>query len=171
MAVNKYANAKCFVFSQDGYEEITYSELCRRRDTEESYKTRKFIPLYGMLMEVTPERYIDFYRTRNRQRYLEKRSAEKGDISIDKLTTPEFNGADILVSDEDIAEQVTNQIMVDKLRDCLELLTAEERQLIYFLFYEEKSETEVSSFYGISQQAVSKRMKRILEKLKKLLEN
>ena len=171
MAEEKYANAKCFVFSSDGYEEITYAELCRRRDTDEAYKDKKFIPLYGMLMEVTPEQYIDFYRTRNRQHYLNKRSAEKGDISTDMLSTPEFNGADILISDEDVAEQVVNKMMLDKLRACLHLLTVDEMELIHYLYYEEKSETEVSSFYGISQQAISKRLKRILCKLKKLLES
>lgn len=170
MAEEKYAKSKCFILSPDGYEEITYTELCHRRDTDETYKTKKFIPLHGMLMEVTPEQYIDFYRTRNRQRYLDKRSAEKGDISIDMLTTPEFNGENILVSEEDVAEQVINQIMLDKLRACLAVLTEDEMELIHFLYYEEKSETELSSFYGISQQAISKRLKRILAKLKKLLE-
>lgn len=169
MAEDNYANSKCFILSPDGYEEITYSELCRRWDIDETYRTKKFIPLHGMLMEVTPEQYIDFYRIRNRQRYLDKRSAEKGDISIDMLTTPEFNGADILVSGEDVAEQVVNRIMLDKLRECLSMLTEQEMELINFLYYEEKSETELSSFYGISQQAVSKRLKRILAKLRKLL--
>lgn len=72
MAEEKYAKSKCFILSPDGYEEITYTELCHRRDTDETYKTKKFIPLHGMLMEVTPEQYIDFYRTWNRQRYLDK---------------------------------------------------------------------------------------------------
>lgn len=129
MAEDNYANSKCFILSPDGYEEITYSELCRRRDTDETYRTKKFIPLHGMLMEVTPEQYIDFYRIRNRQRYLDRRSADNGDISIDMLTTPEFNGADILVSGENVAEQVANRIMLDKLRDSLGLLTAEEMDL------------------------------------------
>lgn len=76
MSEEKYANAKCFILSPDGYEEITYTELCRRRDKDETYKDKKFIPLHGMLMEVTPEQYIDFYRTRNRQRYLDKERNE-----------------------------------------------------------------------------------------------
>lgn len=171
MAEEKYANAKCFILSPDGYEEITYSELCRRLDTDKSYKTKKFIPLHGMLMEVTPEQYIDFYRTRNRQRYLDKRSAEKGDISIDMLSTPEFNGENILVSEEDIAERVTNQIMLDKLRDSLGLLTADELELVRDVFYNEITERDLAIRHSVSQVAIHKRKKRILEKLKKLLEN
>lgn len=171
MAEDNYANSKCFVLSPDGYEEITYSELCRRRDTDETYRTKKFIPLHGMLMEVTPEQYIDFYRIRNRQRYLDKRSAEKGDISIDMLTTPEFNGVDILVSAEDVAEQVANRIMLDKLRDSLGLLTAEEVKLIRDVFYNGVTERDLAVKHGVSQVAIHKRKMRILEKLRKLLES
>ena len=63
MADNRYANAKCFVFSPDGYQEITYEELCRRREIDTNYQERKFIPLHGMLMEVTADTYRDFYTT------------------------------------------------------------------------------------------------------------
>lgn len=140
-------------------------------DTDETYRTKKFIPLHGMLMEVTPEQYIDFYRIRNRQRYLDKRSAEKGDISIDMLTTPEFNGVDILVSAEDVAEQVANRIMLDKLRDSLGLLTAEEVKLIRDVFYNGVTERDLAVKHGVSQVAIHKRKMRILEKLRKLLES
>lgn len=171
MAEEKYAKSKCFILSPDGYEEITYTELCRRRDMDERYKDKKFIPLHGMLMEVPPEQYIDFYRTRNRQRYLDKRSAEKGDISIDMLTTPEFNGENILVSDEDVAERVTNQIMLDKLHDSLGLLTTDEMELIRDVFYNGITERDLAIKHSVSQVAIHKRKKRILEKLKKLLES
>lgn len=96
MAEEKYAKAKCFILSPVGYQEISYLELCRRRDMEPDYQNRKFIPLHGMLMEVTPEQYAEFYRIQNRQRYMDRRSADNGDISVDMLTTDEFNGADIL---------------------------------------------------------------------------
>lgn len=171
MAEEKYAKAKCFILSSDGYEEITYSELCRRRDIDETYKTKKFIPLHGMLMEVTPEQYIDFYRLRNRQRYLDKRSAEKGDISIDMLTMSGFNGVDILISGVDIAEQVTNQMMLDKLRDGLGLLTEDEMELIEALFYKGMTEREYAQKNGVYHNAIHKKKMRILRKLKTFLEN
>lgn len=62
MAEEKYAKAKCFILSPEGYQEISYLELCRRRDMEPDYQNRKFIPLHGMMMEVTPEQYAEFYR-------------------------------------------------------------------------------------------------------------
>lgn len=57
MADDKYAKSKCFILSADGYKEITYKELLRRRDTDKTYADKRFIPLHGMLMEVSPEEY------------------------------------------------------------------------------------------------------------------
>ena len=172
MADDKYAKSKCFIFSPDGYEEITYSEMCRRRDTDIRYQERKFVPLHGMLMEITSEQYADFYRTKNRQRYLDRRSAENGDISIDMLTTADFNGADILIDTaEPLDEQVIRKVMTDKLIATLSLLSEEEQELIHKLFYKGLTEREYAAKKGIYHNAVHKKKMRILEKLKKLLES
>ena len=37
MVEKEYDDHKCFVFSAAGYEEITYSELCRRCKEDKSY--------------------------------------------------------------------------------------------------------------------------------------
>ena len=166
-----FAKSKCFIMTDNGYEEITYEELLRREEADSSYKGRRFLPLHGMLMEVTPEQYRDFYKERRRQRYLYERSKENRDISIDMLTTEQFNGADILVSDGmDIEEQVAYKLLLDKLHSCLALLTEEEQELIYALFFGEKTEREWSAETGIPQKTINDRKRRILSKLKKLLE-
>ena len=166
-----FAKSKCFIRTGSGYEEITYGELLRREETDPSYKSRRFLPLHGMLMEVTAEQYEDFYRDRRRQKYLYERSKENRDISIDMLTTEQFNGADILVSDGmDIEEQVTRKILLDKLHICLSLLTEEEQVLVWALFFESKTEREWSAETGIPQKTINDRKRRILGKLKKLLE-
>ena len=170
MADDKYANAKCFILSQDGYLEITYSELCRRRDTDTAYGNRKFIPLHGMLMEVTPEEYIRFYQEQRRQKYLDERSESNGDISIDMLTNGSFNGADILADSKELPdEQVIRQMLVDKLKSCLSLLAKDEMELICALFYEGLTEREIAAEYGVSQAAINKRKKRVLKKIKKFM--
>ena len=111
-----FAKSKCFIKTDNGYEEITYEELLRREEADPSYKGRRFLPLHGMLMEVTPEQYRDFYKARRRQKYLYERSRENRDISIDMLTAEQFSGADILVSDgRDIEEQVAYKLLLDKL--------------------------------------------------------
>ena len=167
-----FAKSKCFIKTENGYEEITYEELLRREEADPSYKGRRFLPLHGMLMEVTPEQYSNFYKERRRQKYLYERSRENRDISIDMLTTEQFNGADILVSDGmDIEEQVAYKLLMDKLHNCLSLLTEEEQELIYALFFGEKTEREWSAETGIPQKTINNRKRKILLKLKALLEN
>lgn len=167
-----FAKSKCFIKTDNGYEEITYEELLCREEADPSYKGRRFLPLHGMLMEVTPEQYRDFYKARRRQKYLYERSRENRDISIDMLTTEQFNGADILVSDGmDIEEQVAYKLLLDKLHSCLSLLTEEEQELIYALFFGKKTEREWSAETGIPQKTINNRKRKILLKLKALLEN
>ena len=167
-----FAKSKCFIMTDNGYEEITYEELLRREEADPSYKGRKFLPLHGMLMEVTPEEYQAFYKVQNRQRYINRRSIDKGDISYDMLTTEEQNGADILAdSAPDVVEQVEKRIMLEKLWASLALLSEEELEMLISLFYLEMTERDLAREYQISQVAIHKRKQRILEKLKKLLEN
>lgn len=169
----KYAPKKVFILEDGNYKEITYEELCRLTEDESAlYADKLFIPLHGMLMEVTKDTYKDFYKDKRRQKYLYEQSEENGDISYDMLTTDEFNGADILIDNSiDVAAQVENKIMSDKLKQAILMMTDNEQLLIYRHYYAGISETELASLYGISQQAVSKRIGKIRAKLKKLLES
>ena len=163
-------NNICFIRIENGYEQITYAELCKLINTNEEYKSKKFLPLHGMLMEVTEETYRDFYRDRRRQKYIDERSAENNDFSYDMLTTDDFNGEDILADkSEPLDEQVIRKIMTDKLKIALPLLTEDEQKLIREIFYEELSERSLAEKYCISQVAIHKRKGKILDKLKKLL--
>ena len=114
----KNQDNKCFVRTEKGsYIEITYKELCHRKQIDASYADKFFIPLHGMLMEVTEETHRDFYKSKRRQKYIDERSAENGDFSYDMLTTDDFNGEDILPDEsEPLDEQVIRKIMTDKLK-------------------------------------------------------
>ena len=103
-----YAPKKVFVIEQGGFIELTYEDFCRRKETDPTYAEKLFIPLYGMLMEVSEADYDDFYRKKLRQEYIDERSRSHKDISYDMLTTDMFNGEDILVDHgTDVAVQTT----------------------------------------------------------------
>ena len=76
----------------------------------------------------------------------------------------------ILCSVEDIADIAVERMMKDRLRNCILLLSADEQKLICRHYYDEISEVELSHEYGITQQAISKRLKKIRMKLKDMLE-
>lgn len=167
----KYAPKKVFIKDNENYIEITNEEHERRKTTDNTYGKRKFIPLHGMLMEVNEEFYKDFYRQKDRDEYLTWRTKNK-DVSYNDYDTEDCSGEEILVApDEDVATQVTDKLMIEKLRSVLPLLSEEERLLIHRHYFENIPETELEKIYGISQQGISKRIKKIREKLRKLIEN
>lgn len=167
----KYEPRKVFVKVNGIYTELTYQEFCNLKRKEISYAHKYFIPVQGMLLEVDEENYKDFYRDKERNRYLKKNDIENSLCSIDALDNEDNNGIDFIPDiSKDIAEVVSDKLMLDKLRECLFLLPDEEKELICRHYYEEMTEVELSKLYGISQQAVSKRLKKIREKLKGLME-
>lgn len=168
----KYTPRKVFIIENGEYKEISYEELYHRTEENSVYADKLFIPLHGMLMEVTKAFYKDFYKDKRCQKYLHEQSDANGDISYDMLTTDEFNGEDILIDNSmDIAQQVENTIMLDKLKHCIPLLNPNEYELIDALFFRSLSEREWSAETGIPQKTINDRKRRILAKLKKLLES
>ena len=119
-----------YIIENGGYTELTYEEFRRREQICPLYADKLFLPLYGRLMEVSKEDYMEFYRAKRRQKYLDERSADNGDFSYDMLTTDEFSGEDILIAEQpDVCDTVVESIMTDKLRKAILKLTDEERSL------------------------------------------
>lgn len=159
----KYAPNKVFILENGSYVEISYEELCRRNENDKNYEDKLFLPLHGMLMEVTADEYRTFYKNVRRQKYLKELSTANGDFSYDILTTDDFNGQDILVDEEQYVEEIVEKnTLLDKLNTCLPMLSVEEREIIQMIFFEELTEREVAKKQGISQVAVHKRKQRIL---------
>lgn len=166
----KNAPKKVFVLENGNYKELSYEDFCLLKEKDISYSDKLFLPLHGMLMEVSPKDYTDFYKSQRRQKYIDERSAENKDFSYDMLTTDDFNGEDIIADEsKPIDEQVIRKIMTDKLKSALPLLAEDEQKLIREIFYEELSERSLAEKYCISQVAIHKRKVKILDKLKKLL--
>lgn len=169
--MKKYAPRKVFILENGEYVEITYEELCRREEIDCTYKDKLFIPLHGMIMEVTKEQYDDFYRDHERQRYLRRRDIRAGLLSIDSFDTETDRGTDYLcICAEDVAEVVAHTMLLDKLRTVIHMLTDEEKELIDKHFYQEIPQTKLAEEYGVNQSNISRRISKILAKIKKLLE-
>ncbi len=161
-----------YIIENGGYTELTYEEFRRRVQICPLYADKLFLPLYGSLMEVSKEDYEEYYRQRNRQIYIDRRASRNGDVSYNALTTDEFNGEDILIAEQpDVCDTVVESIMTDKLKEAILKLTDEEQLLIYRHYYADIPGTELAEIYGVSQQAISKRIAKIRVKLKNFLEN
>ena len=167
----KFQPRKVFVLENGSYQEITYQKYCQNQQSDQSYENRFSIPLQGMLLEVSREVYADFYREKERNRYLRKLDIENGLLSIDSFEKADDNGMGYLTQTAaDMAGAVIDQLLLDRLRECISLLSSEEQKLIHQHYFDEISEVELGREYGISQQAVSKRLKKVRERLKNLME-
>lgn len=166
----KYAPKKVFVLENNAYIEISYEELCERRSAQKEYSAKFFIPLHGMLMEVTENVYREFYKEERRLKYLMEREAENMDVSYDNLSTDEMermgNMADV---DRNVEDTVLDKVLIEAILETLPLLSDEEQTLICQHYYDELSEAQLGRLYGVSQQAISKRLHKIQQKIKKML--
>ncbi len=166
--MNKNTPEKIFIKENNKYIEITYTQFCN----DPSYENRLFLPLYGMLLEVTKADFDEYYKAYNRQIYLDSSSFRRGDISYNSFDSEDFNGEDFLIDEStDVAEQATLNVMLDKLNEILDYLDDCERWLIDQHFFNEISQTEIAKIHGVNQSSISRRIGKILEKLKKLIDN
>ena len=139
---------KVYILENGSYTEITYEQFCQIRSTDEEYKKKHW-----------------FIR-------LQERAEEKKDVSLDTLAREKYGG-EIMIPDttENVEMQVERKLMLENLKTCILLLPYESQKIIYLRFYENMTEEQIGGIYGITQQAVSKRIGRIIEKIKKLLKN
>lgn len=70
--------------------------------------------------------------------------------------------------DDSVEDQILQKMEFEQLHKAILTLSEEERWLIQQLYFEERTEREVAAELGLSQKAVNKRRKKILEKLRKL---
>lgn len=116
----------------------------------------------GTLVEVTREVYLEWYRSRRRERYQQERNQKHGVCSIEEL---EEKGASVITVTDSLEETVIKNVCVDKLREVMGNLPEEDLHLLYLLFFEEMSVKEAAQLCGCSRKTVENRKKRILKTL------
>ena len=91
-------------------------------------------------------------------------SALKGNINGELENFHEFR-----TENDDVERRVIQNIKFEKLYNCLNELSEDERRLIFAIYFENKTENEVAYFLHTTQQNINKKKRRILCKLNKLL--
>ena len=168
----KYAPRKVYIKENNVYVELSYKDFCCRRESDQSYLDKLFIPVQGCLLEVVREQYADFYKDKERWRYLKKLDTNHSLLSLEGFTDSEGNALDFIIDETvDVAETVVHAVMVDRLKAALPLLSDGEQAVVKAIFFEELSEREVGLRLDITQSVVNKRKAKILAKLRKIVEN
>ena len=130
------------------------------------------IKVQGQLVGVDEEIYKTYYSMRNHEEYLEKKDRRCGKVLYSDMDTDKLLGEETIpdLTTPSIEDMVETVLMIEKLRECIKKLSDAERDLIMKIYFQGKTQAQIARETGIKQQTYSYREKRILEKLKKLLE-
>lgn len=130
------------------------------------------IKVQGQLVPVTEEVYLTYYRMKRRELHLEEKDAAHGVFYYSALDTDETNGEDAIpdLISPHVEDVVTDKLIAEKLHQCLSQITKEEQELIFTLFFQNKSEHQLAAETGIPRMTLHDRKVKILRTLKKLME-
>lgn len=134
-------------------------------------KDKYIIKVEGKLVEVTPEVYYTYFRMERQERWQEEKLQGHDVVSYDALDNTETVGVEVLpdLRLPSMEEVIMTREIYDKLHRAVDALPREERNLIHAIYFEGKSEREYAKILGISQNSTFKRRRKILSKLKKLM--
>lgn len=166
-------NDRCFIKTKTGhYKEITYKELNDKRKTYITYRSKKFIKLSGILLEVSKSEYKIFESEANRLRYINRAESHKNVFSYDQEDEDDINYKDTIPDFNcNVEQEVEQKMEIEKLKEALLKLSNDEYELIKALYYEQKTIREYAENKGIPFTTVESRKDKILNKLKKYLKN
>ena len=130
------------------------------------------IKIEGKLIEVTPDVYYAYFRMERQERGQEEKKQRNAVLSYDALDTEETTGAESmpdLISPSPEQQLITQEIR-DALHRAVDALPKAERELIKAIYFEGMTEDDYAKVSGMSQTGVSYRRRKILSKLKLLLD-
>ncbi|MHB8076736.1 sigma-70 RNA polymerase sigma factor region 4 domain-containing protein [Desulfosporosinus fructosivorans] len=119
---------------------------------------------------VTEEVYKAYYQLKERESYLDKLS-ERNNLSFEECEEKGIQIDYLLSQTQESAEdKLIKAEMLSRLTVAVEMLTEQERLLIYTLFFKGKSERELCAMLEIAKTTLHDRKTKILVKLKKILQ-
>lgn len=126
------------------------------------------IKVQGQLVSVTEEVYLTYYRMKRRELHLEEKDSAHGVFYYSALDTEETNGEDAIpdLKSPRVEDMVMDKLIAKKLHQCLSQLTIEEHELIFTLFFQNKSEHQLAAETGIPRMTLHDRKIKILRNLK-----
>lgn len=135
-------------------------------------RDRYILKISGNLVEVSEEVYSVYYQMARRAKHLIEKDEQHGVTSYNALDTDELLGEEMMPDkhSEPVEDIAIRTLMFEKLHRCLNQLPENERQLIWGLYFQGKTQVELEKETGVKQQTISYREKQICRKLKKLME-
>ena len=134
-----------------------------------------YLYVKGKAVKVSEEVYRAYWKITEHEKYLQRKDWKYGVIPFSTLDNDGHFVDNIIDERIDLEKIVEVKMQIEELNKALATLTKKERELIeavfYTIFYKEESLRSIGKKEKVSYQAIGKRRDKILEKLRKLLED
>lgn len=130
-----------------------------------------YLYVNGQRVKVSEQIYKVYWREKEHEKYLEQVD-KKNHLLFFSSLDHYGNFVDNIIDERiDLEKIVEVKMQIEELNKALATLTKKERELMEAIFYREESLRSISKKEKVSYQAIGKRRDKILEKLRKLLED
>ena len=130
-----------------------------------------YLYVNGQRVKVSEQIYKVYWREKEHEKYLEQ-ADKKNHLLFFSSLDHDGNFVDNIIDERiDLEKIVEVKMQIEELNKALATLTKKERELIEAIVYKEESLRSIGKKEKVSYQAIGKRRDKILEKLRKLLED
>lgn len=129
-----------------------------------------YLYVRGQKVKVSEDIYKVYWREREHEKYLEQVDRKNHLLFFSSLDHDGHYIDNIVDESVDVAKIVETQMMIKSLRYAISKLNDEERDIIERLYFNDETLRSVAKFKSITHPALIKRRNKILEKLKKFIE-
>ena len=134
-------------------------------------KKEYFLYVKGKAIPVSEEVYKAYWKITEHEKYLIKKDWKNNVIPFSALDYDGHFVDNIIDERIDLEKIVEVKMQIEELNKALATLTKKERELMEAIFYREESLRSISRKEKVTHQAIGQRRDRILEKLRKILED
>ena len=134
-------------------------------------KKEFYLYVNGQKVKVSEEIYKVYWREREHEKYLEQVDRKNHLLFFSSLDHDGHYVDNIVDESVDVAKIVETQMMIESLRYAISKLNDEERDIIERLYFNDETLRSVARLKSITHPALIKRRNKILEKLKKFIED
>lgn len=135
-------------------------------------KEKYMIKIQGDLIEVSEDVYYAYFRMDRQERWQEEKKQDHDVVSYDALDNGETVGAEAIqdINSPGMEELVIANELKERLHNIVAALPKPERELIQAIYFEDIPVSDYAKQVGMSHRGINKQRKRILSKLKMLLD-
>ena len=129
-----------------------------------------YLYVNGQRVKVSEQIYKVYWREKEHEKYLEQVDKKNHLLFFSSLDHDGHYVDNIVDESVDVEKIVETQMMIEAVRNAISRLNVEERDIIERLYFNDEAIRLVAKLKSITHPALIKRRNKILEKLKKIIE-